>query len=172
MKRPIFVRELTDGERQALEEALRSSQAFVLRRAQILLASARGTWVPQIAEDLSCSPQTVRNAIHAFNERGLEALQPGSSRPHTTHPAFDATGLERLAELLHQSPRHYGKEASLWTLTLAAEVSYEQGLTTHRVSYEAVRTALRRLGKRWQRAKHWVESPDPEYARKKAAGTA
>jgi hypothetical protein len=36
MKRPIFVRELTDGERQASEEGLRSSEAFVLRRAQIL----------------------------------------------------------------------------------------------------------------------------------------
>lgn len=36
MKRPIFVRELTDGERQALEAGLRSSEAFVLRRAQIL----------------------------------------------------------------------------------------------------------------------------------------
>jgi transposase len=171
MKQPIFVRELTDGERQALEEALRSSQAFVLRRAQILLASARGRWVPQITEDLSCSPQTVRNAIHAFNERGLEALQPGSSRPHTTRPAFDAAGLERLAELLHQSPRDYGKEASLWTLALAAEVSHEQGLTDRRVSYEAVRSALQRLGKSWRRAKRWVQSPDPEYARKKGVGT-
>ena len=172
MKKPIFVRELTDGERQALEETLRSSQAFVLRRAQILRASARGTWVPQIAEDLGCSPQTVRNAIHAFNDHGLEALQPGSSRPHTTHPAFDAAGLERLAELLHQSPRDFGKPASLWTLTLAAEVSYEQALTNRRVSYETVRAALQRLGKRWQRAKRWVESPDPAYARKKAVGTA
>ena len=103
----------------------RHSSSVVRRFWQSVLcsASARGTWVPQIAQDLSCSPQTVRNAIHAFNARGLEALQPGSSRPHTTHPAFDATGLERLAELLHQSPRDDGKAASLWTLTLAAEVS-------------------------------------------------
>jgi len=172
MKRPIFVRPLTDGERQSLEEALRSSQAFVLRRAQILLASVRGKWVPQIAEDLGCSPQTARNAIHDFNARGLEALQLRSSRPHTTHPAFDATGLDRLAELLHQSPRDFGKPASFWTLTLAAEVSYEQGLTDRPVSYEAVRTGLRRLGKSWQRAKRWVESPDPAYERKKGVGTA
>jgi hypothetical protein len=26
---------------------------------------------------------------------------------------------------------------------------------------------LARLGKGWQRAKHWIESPDPEYERKK-----
>ena len=42
MLRPIFVRPLTDAERQQVEAGLRSSEAFVLRRCQILLASARG----------------------------------------------------------------------------------------------------------------------------------
>ena len=172
MKKPIFVRELTDGERQALEEGLRSSEAFVLRRAQILLASARGTWVAQIAESLGCNPQTVRNAIHDFDDHGLEALQRRPPVPKTTHPAFDAEGLERLKEVLHQSPRDYGKEASLWTLTLVAEVSHDLGLTDHQVSYETIRTAMGRLGKSWQRAKRWIQSPDPEYARKKGVGTA
>ena len=155
-----------------MEEGLRSSQAFVLRRAQILLASARGKWVPQIAEDLGCNRQTVRNAIHDFDDRGLEALRKRPPVPLRTHPAFAAAGLEGLREMLHQSPRDYGKEASFWTLTLAAEVSHEQGLTDHQVSYETIRSAMRRLGKSWQRAKRWVQSPDPEYARKKADGTA
>ncbi len=42
MKRPIFVRPLSDAEREALEAGLRSSDAFVLRRCQILLASDGG----------------------------------------------------------------------------------------------------------------------------------
>jgi len=42
MKPPKFVRALTADERVALEAGLRSSDAFVLRRCQILLASARG----------------------------------------------------------------------------------------------------------------------------------
>jgi hypothetical protein len=41
MKHPIFVRPLTDAGRQALEEGLHSSDAFVLRRWQTLLASAQ-----------------------------------------------------------------------------------------------------------------------------------
>ncbi len=171
MGRPVFVRKLSDDERQALAEGLRSPQAFVLRRALMLLASAQGRWVPQIAAELGCSPQTVRNAIQAFNADGLAALQPRSSRPHTSYPAFDAAGLERLTELLHQSPRDYGREASIWTLNLVAEVSYAQGLTAHRVSDETIRAALHRLGKRWQRARRWVVSPDPQYARKKGGGT-
>jgi hypothetical protein len=36
---------------------------------------------------------------------------------------------------------------------------------------ETVRATLERLGKSWQRAKGWIESPDPEYARKKGIET-
>ena len=64
--------------------------------------------------------------------------------------AFDVTAAERLRALLHQSSRSFGKEASFWTLEVAAEVSFEQGLTPKRVRREAVRTALQRLGVRWR----------------------
>jgi transposase len=94
MKPPIFVRTLSREEREALEAGLRSSDAFVLRRCQILLASARGERPPPIAEDLRCGSQTVRNAIHDFNEKGLDALIAGSSRPGRLHTAFDADGAE------------------------------------------------------------------------------
>jgi hypothetical protein len=43
MKPPIFVRELSEEERERLEAGLRAADAFVMRRCQILLASARGT---------------------------------------------------------------------------------------------------------------------------------
>jgi hypothetical protein len=92
MKPPIFVRTLSKNERQELEAGLRSSDAFVLRRCQILLASARRERAPRIAENLGCGSQTVRNAIHSFNERGLDALQAGSSRPREVHAAFDHSG--------------------------------------------------------------------------------
>lgn len=46
---------------------------------------------------------------------------------------------KRLGALLCQSPRSFGKEASIWTLALAAEVSFEQGLTQERVSGETLR---------------------------------
>ena len=113
-------------------------------------------------------PDTARNAIHEFNEGGLKAaLGRGSSRPHTIHAAFDSEGAKRLQEILHQDPRQFGKPTSLWTLELAAEVSFEEGLTEGRVSAETIRATLARLGIRWQRAKRWIESPDPEYDRKK-----
>jgi hypothetical protein len=58
-------------------------------------------------------------------------------------------------------------ESTLWTLQMAAEVSFEEGITQRRVTGETIRASLSRLGVRWQRAKRFLESPDPEYERKK-----
>lgn len=172
MRKPIFVRALTDAEQHALTAGLRSSEAFVLRRCQMLLASARGERAPQIAHHLGCDDQTVLDALHAFNEYGLAALARGSSRPHTTHPAFTGDAAQRLRALLHRSLREFGKPTSLWTLDLLAEVSFQEGLTTHQVTGEAIRQTCRRLGIQWKRAKHWITSPDVGYTRKKTSGTA
>jgi transposase len=172
MKQPVYVRPVTDAERAQLVAGLRSSDAFVHRRCQILLASARGEPAPQIAGHLGCDAQTVRNALAAFNTRGLAALRKGSSRPHRFRVAFDAARGEQLRALLHQSPRTFGKPTSLWTLELAADVSFERGLTAARISGETIRATLERLGIRWQRAKRWITSPDPEYARKKVPAIA
>ena len=172
MKRPVYVRPVTDAERAQVVAGLRSSDAFVHRRSQILLASARGEQAPAIARHLGCDAQTVRNAITAFNTRGPAALRKGSSRPHRFHVAFDAARGEQLRALLHQSPRTFGKPTSVWTLELAADVSFERGLTPARVSGETIRATLERLGIRWQRAKRWITSPDPAYARKKARAIA
>lgn len=167
MKPPIFARTFSKEEYKALKRGLHSSDAFVLRRCQILLASARKEHPPRIAKNLGCAEQTVRNAIHAFNERGLGALQAGSSRPAEVHAAFDEDGVEALKETLHRSPRNFGQESTFWTLEMVAEVSFEQGITERRVTAETIRATLERFGLRWQRAKRWIESPDPEYKRKK-----
>jgi transposase len=165
------VRALTDDERQIVETGLRSPDAIVLRRCQILLASARGETAPRIAEHCGCSDQTVLNVLQRFNAEGVAMLGRRSSRPHTIRVAIDAAGGERLREVLHASPRAFGKPTSLWTLALVAEVCHEQGLTTARVSGETIRKTLHRLDIRWQRAKCWITSPDPAYIKKKSAGT-
>jgi transposase len=168
MKSPIFVRSLSEKERETLQAGLRSKDAFTLRRSQMLLASSRGNKVPQIAESLGCGRQTVRDAIHDFNARGVDALAAKSSRPRRTRDAFDEESAEVLRGLLHRSPREFGRETSLWTLSMAAEVAFEEGITQRRVSGETIRATLSRLlGVKWQRAKRWITSPDPLYERKK-----
>lgn len=167
MRNPLFVRSLSESDREQMEAGLRSGNAFVLRRCQIILVSARGQRASAIAETVGCDDETVRDVIRAFNERGVGVLQRGSTRPHRTQAAFSVAQTERLREMLHQSPRNFGKPTSVWTLELAAEVSFEQGLTPSRVSDETIRAILARQKVSWQRAKHWIVSPDPEYERKK-----
>jgi transposase len=172
MQAPLIVRPPSEEERQALAAGLRSADAFTLRRCQIVLASARGEHVPAIARSVGCSEQTVRNAIRAFDHAGVAALHEGSSRPHTIHAAFDAAGAERLRALLHRSPREFGHPTTVWTLDLAAETAFAEGLTATRVSGETVRATLARLGLHWRRAKGWISSPDLAYAPKRHAATA
>jgi transposase len=117
---------------------------------------------------VGCTPQAVRDVIRAFNTRGLDVLRRGAPHPGVVYSAFDSPRAEALRDLLHQSPRLFAKPTSVWTLNLAAAVAYEQGLTARRVSGETIRATLARMGVRWQRAKEWITSPDPEYARKKA----
>jgi transposase len=172
MQTPVFIRPLSADERIALEAGLRSSSGFTSRRSQMLLESADGQHTTAIARTLRCNDQTVRNAIHDFHKRGLAALQPKSSRPHTTPAVFTADGRERLRALLHQSPRSFGKTTSIWTLDLAAEVCFAQGITKRKVSDETIRSALKHLKVSWKRAKHWITSSDPDYLRKKNGATA
>ena len=53
MRPPLRVRGLTEEE-----------------RGQILLASDRGEWAPQIAEMLGCNDQTVRDVVKRFGGKG------------------------------------------------------------------------------------------------------
>lgn len=171
-KEPIFVRALTAAEQAQLRAGRRAAQAFTLRRCQILLCSSEGKTPRQIARQLGCSDQTARNAIHAFNQQGSACLQEASSRPKTVAPLFDETKCERLKALLHTSPRAAGKARSTWTLALVAEVCFENKLTASLVSDETIRLTLKRMGVKWKRARAWITSPDPAYARKKKGGIA
>jgi Winged helix-turn helix len=149
MKPPIFVRPLTPEEQDQLQASLHSADGFGLRRCQIILASSQSQTPAQIAPNVGRTPQTVRNVIHAFNQQGLASLwmmppwQP-CGNCCTRVPAASAN-------LPACGPWN-------WRLRL-------------QVSIETIGQALKRLGKSWRRAKHWINSPDPDYQRKKGPGT-
>jgi len=172
MRPRIFVRDLSEEEQKSLSAGLRSSDAFVLRRSQILLASARGETVSKIAKALSCDEQTVRHAIHAFNQQGRKALQARSSCPHHLPTVLreDVTA-EMFKTVLHRPPRDFGFQTSLWTLALLVKQCVRLGWMAREVSIETMRQALNRLGINWKRAKHWITSPDPLYEEKKPLAT-
>ena len=108
----------------------------------------------------------------ACNASGLACLRKKSSRAHRTRLVFAPEQAERLRALLHRRPRDFGKSSSLWTLEWAAEVSVAEGIVPTRVSGETIRHTVLRRGISWERAKHWISSPDPGYTRKKGSVTA
>jgi len=172
MKPQLYVPALTPAQRRSLQHGLRSKEAFTARRCRILLRSADRQAPSRIARDLGCTAPTVRHALHAFAAEGLACLKEKSSRPHAAKPALGADRADDLKDLLHHRPRAFGKATGLWTLDLLADVCHAKGWTPRRLTGEAVRVALRRLGIRWRRAKRWITSPDPAYARKKSPATA
>lgn len=169
MPKPTFVRAFSEEERAAIEAGLRASDAFTLRRCQILLASSQGKTAPTIAAHLHCSDQTVRNVLTAFNANGLATLTAGSHvAHHLPHTAFTPEAQEQLRVLIRRSPRLFGKHTSVWSLQHLADVCFAEGITTRHVSGETVRATLERMGIAWKRAKQWIHSPDPAYTPKKS----
>lgn len=170
-KEPIFVREINEAEKQALEKACRATDACEMKRAQILLASSQGLTTTAIEKRFGYSAEYARQMIHRFNRQGIDCLPRKSSAPLTAAAIIDAGKCEQIKQLMHRSPRVYGKAGSLWTLTLVAEVLSEEGATPRRMGNETIRAAMKKNGISWKRAKAWITSPDPNYELKKNSGS-
>ena len=167
----MLVRGLTGDERQALRRGLTSADGFTVRRCHVLLASADGSGPAAVGAAVGLSPQAARNAIRAFRAHGLGCLTRKPPVAKTPAAVGDRKHDDGLKDRLHRRPRAFGKPTSLWTLALAAEVCHAKGWTARRLTAEGMRGVLARLGIGWKRAKHWITSPDPDYAKKKRYGT-
>jgi transposase len=113
MKHPVYVRPVTDAERAQFVAGLRSSDAFVHRRCQILLASARGEQAPQIACHLGCDTQTVRGVWLRF-----VAGRPMSARTIEFLAwccrQLAAAGKEALLQVWDNAPWHGSRAVRQW----------------------------------------------------------
>jgi Winged helix-turn helix len=77
----VRVREIDDEEGQRLPRIIRRGTGLVAawRRAQVVLLSAQGMPVAQIAEATLTSADRVREMIHNFNADGFDSLYPKHS---------------------------------------------------------------------------------------------
>ncbi len=170
--RPIYARAITEEERQTLRGELKSSNGVVVRRSHIILMSAgEGLKAQAIAERVGYSDETVRQVIQHFNQGSLSAIYPKSNARPDDQRAYKDAERKQLKAMVHQSPRDFGCESSMWTLALLAQVSYQEGLTEHLVHRDTVGETLRQLGVNWKKAKRHIQSPDEHYTRKKNAVT-
>src|SRR5829696_1455249 len=148
------------------------------RERSSLLRSLRTPPLPDTFSQCSRRARTtdsqkpgVRTANSARRHPRLQQARAGCSQSDLLathrglHAAFDEQSGLSLRELLHRSPREFGRQSTLWTLKDAAEVTFEEGLTNELVSGETIRATLSRLGVRWERAKRWIQSTPEKGAR-------
>jgi len=158
----LYVRQLTDEERDELKRMTRRAIGRVSQRAQMILLSAQRRTVPEIATLFDTSRATVRFWIRRFNMAGPHGLydEPRSGRPRK----LNAQGLTTLTTLIQQDPNQAGYLATLWTVAmLALALARQLGVT---LSPSALRAAMQRLGLRWGRPRLAMpDKVDPDKAR-------
>lgn len=164
----LLRRSLTDEERIELLVWQHSKQTSVYIRARTLLLAESAPSATAIADALGIHAQTVRETLRRFVVGGLPEVKP-KPRPGR-RKVFEEIADNSLIALLHERPSEHGVDDARWTLgTIACTLARE--LRVDFVSVETVRRLLKRGRHSWQRAKEWIESPDPRYAFKKSGVT-
>ena len=172
MRPPIFVRTLTDDERQALEKGLRSNDAFVLRRCQILLASARGERAPRIADVPGHRRPDGARRPARLQRVGTPSLQKKSSRAHRTRLVFSTGAGRALTRALAAQPPRLRQTRQPVDPGVGGRGQRGRGDCADAREREDHPPDHPAAGHQWKRAKHWITSPDPGMPEKKGSATA
>jgi transposase len=130
----------------------------------MVLLSAQGMDVAQIAKVAFTSPDRVRAVIHNFNDDGFDSLVPKYSggRP----PTFTLPERREMRKIALSRPVDHGLPFSTWSLSKLAEFLVAEGVVDD-ISHEGLRVLLREEGVSFQVIKTWKQSTDPEFETKK-----
>jgi transposase len=152
----------------------RHAPADWIMRARMIARSWDGLRTAQIAEELGCHPQTVRERFHRFNAEGLDGLgdRPGAGRK----PRITEQERSTIIALVSKDPpgrlvtepdgvmrAEDETKAAYWTLDALTQAAREMGI---RVGRSQVRRILLSEGVRWRNIRPWARSSDPEFVPK------
>jgi transposase len=175
MAEPVRARRLSENEGRRLQQIVRRGKhgSIRVRRALIIMSSASGTPVAAIARLVAADEDTVRDVIHAFNERGLHTLDPrwAGGRPRL----ISDEDVDVIVTTATTRPKTLGLPFTRWSVRkLAAYLSgvyqvMEPGRGLQRVPARRVRIGRERLrqvlhdrGITFQRTRTCKESTDPD----------
>jgi transposase len=142
----VKVRKITNDEGNRLLRIVRRSSGSVVtwRRAQMVLLSAQGMDVGQIAKVAFTSEDRVREVLHTFNDDGFDSLYP---RYAGGRPPYDV--LEQQAERRVRRQEAETKKAArnrqMEQLAVQALAAHIQGEFPELREYEARNRAAERL---------------------------
>ena len=121
MSEKLNVREISNDEGNRLLKIVRRSSGSVVtwRRAQMVLLSAQGMDVAQIATVAFTSKDRVREVIHNFNDDGFDSLYPkyAGGRP----PTFTLPQRREIRKIALARPQDHDLPFSTWSLSKLAD---------------------------------------------------
>jgi transposase len=157
---------LSDEQRQALEQVRRRAVGRVSQRAHMVLLSARGYTVEQIAEIFGVGEDVVRKWLHRYERRGPLGLD---DRPRPGRPPTDRLARHIVDAQASNPPCNYGLVQGCWTVgLLAAFLATRFRLV---LSPGSVRRYLHQTGWRWARPRLAPATHAPRGQRKEDPAT-
>lgn len=178
MAEAVRARRLSEEEGRRLQQLVRRGSrsargAVRVRRAMMILASSSGTAVSAIARLVAADEDTVRDVIHAFNARGLAALDPRWAGGRPRRISEDDEGF--IVQTATTRPKTLGLPFTRWSVRKLA--GYVSGDYQHArggvglvmgparrvvIGRERVRQILAAHQITFQRTRTWKESNDPD----------
>jgi transposase len=154
--------------------ASRNAPGDWILRARMISLSWDSFRTTQIAAELQCHPQTVRERLARFNAEGFDGLgdRPGGGRKRRLteqqrSQIVALVGTPPPGRLMRHSDGSLAAEeeqgAAHWTLNTLVDAAQAQGLQLKR---SQLRRILLAEGVPWRRARSWASSTDPEFVPK------
>jgi transposase len=177
MPKILRAREAQDAEEERKVRQLAASRhgpVDWIKRAQMVVRSWEGNHVGNIASQLECHPQTVRDRLHRFNAEGMAGLgdRARSGRPARISEPERSTiiglvGREPPGRLVRErdGALHVAdaQAEAHWTLDALARAAQTQGIQVKR---SQIRRILLKENVHWRGIHAWATSTDPDFVPK------
>ena len=161
MAGPVRVREISDDEGNRLKRIVRRGSGSVVtwRRAQMVLWSAQGMSVPQIAAGFYQRATGSGTCCTTSTPTALTRCTRGTAggRP----PVFALAQRREIKKIAKSAPADHGLAFSRWSLAKLADFLVAEGVVED-ISHEGLRELLRAEGVSFQAVKTWKQSSDPD----------
>ena len=151
----LYARSLTEVEGRLVQcEVRHGGNPVYVKRCQVILASAQGMRVREIAKMTLLSEYHIRELIRCFNRGGLAAIKP--RKPKGRDPSFTDEERSTIAEFAKIPPKVLGYPFTSWSLSKLKTAVEERKLLGRRtISDESIRLILEEYGVSYQRTKTW-----------------
>ena len=157
--------DLSEQEWEALDRMrFVTTEAALFRNVTIILMTAAGRTKASIARDLGCSPATVDNIRHRYQQQGREGLRPRKApgRPSRATAEYRVA----LRRTIQTPPQQLGYGFSGWSVArLGQHLKRQTGLA---FSEDQLGRLLHQEGFSFQRPKHTLKGKREEGAYEQA----